>query len=138
MGDRANIVIDMPEEYKEGAVNHSLYLYTHWGGSELPQTLQASLASDRARARWGDESYLARIIFADLTAGYEKEETGFGISLRPPDNSYPYLRVDGDKRTVTVDFDPVREYYDQPNKTYTFEEFIALPDIDWAALGLER
>lgn len=134
MGDRANIIIELPLEYADEPKYGDVYLYTHWGGSALPKTLQESLKSSRAKARYNDEAYLARIIFCDLVAGNEKGETGFGLSLRPCDNSYPYLRVNPEKQTVTVDYDPVRQDHHHPNRTYTFKEFTAIPDISWEDL----
>lgn len=145
MGDRANIVLDMPCGYadeaaeaatKKQSANKPIYLYTHWSGSELPEILQRALGR---RQRWNDDAYLARIIFSELTRGHERDETGFGISLRPCDNSYPYLRVDSDKQTVTVDFDPMRKYNNKStNRTFTFDEYVALPDIGWDVIGLKR
>jgi hypothetical protein len=129
MGDRANIVLDQEE-------GKSIYLYTHWGGNELPETLARSL--ERTRERWTDEIYLGRLIFQDLTRGSEDSITGFGLSTYVGDNSYPYLRVDAGKQTVTVDFSALRAWNDQkdkPPKVYTFEEFSAFKDLDWKTLG---
>ncbi len=120
MGDRANVVIDEQD-------GGTIYLYTHWGGSELPETLQNAL---KRKWRWDDESYLTRIIFQEMT-GPELRETGFGIATSPPDNSYPYLRVSTAKHTITVDYDPVREYHDHPNLVLSFEQYIGLGEIGW-------
>lgn len=125
MGDMANVVIDEAE-------GGTIYLYTHWAGTELPATLQTAL---KKRWRWDDESYLTRIIQREMIRGIEDEETGAGISTYLGDNSYPFLRVNSEKQTVTVDFDPVRQYYDKPNREISFENFIAIEDIDWPKLG---
>ncbi len=124
MGDRANVVIDEED-------GGTIYLYTHWAGTELPETLQRALAH---KWRWDDQPYLTRIIFQEMT-GPELRETGYGISTRQQDNSYPYLRVSTKTQTITVDFDPVRKYHDKPNRTISFNDFIAIPDIDWLKLG---
>ncbi len=127
MGDRANIVIEQGEAKET-------YLYTHWGGTELPQTLHAALSR---RVRWEHDSYLARIIFCEMIGDDMKGETGFGISTEPPDNEYPYLRVNCDTQHITVDFDPVRQWHDYPNLEFSFEEYIALPcGLDWERLGM--
>ena len=84
MGDRANVVV-------LGTGPSPVYLYTHWGGSELPATLQAALK--RGEGRWTDPSYLARIIFCEMVAGREQSELGYGISTAITDNSYPLLVV---------------------------------------------
>lgn len=131
MGDRANIVMELKTGYEEDRPYGLIFLYTHWGGTDLPGTLQTAL---KRRERWDDESYLTRIIFSEMIRGQERSETGFGISLRPSDNEHPYLRVNPDKQTVTVDFDPVRKYHNQPNRKFTFEKFVAIPDISWEAL----
>jgi len=85
MGDRANVRIA------------GVHLYTHWGGHALPFSVRDSL---RRKWRWTDEAYLARIIFCDMIAGSEQEETGFGISKNLCDNEYPIINVDTDTQTV--------------------------------------
>ena len=95
MGDRANVVV--PDPYNKG---QATYLYTHWQGHELPDTLGAAL--DRGRGRWTDYAYLTRIIFNQMTAGQEMQETGFGISTCIGDNSYPLLVVDTEAQVVRV------------------------------------
>lgn len=78
MGDRANIRLDYGKHRTEERAYDSIYLYTHWGGSAIAETLQTAL--ERGRSRWDDDSYLARIIFNQMTAGIEMETTGIGIS----------------------------------------------------------
>ena len=78
MGNRGNIKI----EQSDGA----LFLYTHWGGSDLCVTLATAL--DKGRSRWTDESYLTRIIFNELQ-GDDRSTTGFGIAVgHAPDNQH--------------------------------------------------
>ena len=72
MGDRANVF--MKEQYQEEG---GVYLYTHWGGTDLPETVQSAM---KKQQRWDDGSYLARIIFCQMIAGHEAGETGYGIS----------------------------------------------------------
>lgn len=105
MGDRANIRIkQLFPPTPEGEEPQFVYLYTHWGGTELPQTLAKALDSKAGRSRWDDESYLARIIFCHMLAegnGLNTDDvTGFGISCSPPDNEHPYLDVDCLAQTV--------------------------------------
>lgn len=96
MGDRANVVI----KQSDGA---RLYLYTHWGGSELPADLARALAKEW---RWDDESYLARIILEEMIPESSRgRETGFGIATSPPDNEHPFLVVDCATKTVTIEDD---------------------------------
>ena len=111
MGDRANIVIT-------GCFNDGeVFLYTHWRGSEYEETLRAALAK---RWRWTDPSYLARIIFAEMTKGSEGGETGFGISASMGDNSYPLLVVDCEKQEVRWETEDTRAV----EKRQSFEDFI--------------
>jgi hypothetical protein len=98
MGDRGNIKIG------------GVYLYTHWGGSEIKQTLQKAL---KKKWRWDDESYLARIIFCEMIRGEESGETGFGISTGIVDNEYDILEVDVANQTVQ-----------EGKRKWSFEEFI--------------
>lgn len=72
MGDRGNIIVNDP--YGDGEV----YLYSHWGGSELPQVVAAVL--DRGE-RLDDGPYLTRIFFCAMISGDDLNgTTGYGIS----------------------------------------------------------
>lgn len=75
MGDRANVVV-VQHGGKKGARTGGVFLYTHWGGSELGRTLRDALAraGGKGRAategnRWDDEPYLVRIIFSEMLFG---------------------------------------------------------------------
>lgn len=94
MGDRANIVIQ--QERGEPRI----FLYSHWGGSEMPALLKKGLLA--SRGRWGDPAYATRIIAREMGMG-QGGETGFGIGLAPCDNEYPYLVVDFPSKTVKVE-----------------------------------
>lgn len=127
MGDRANIVVLQPKGDKVAQVTDALfakgreriYLYSHWGGSELPQVLQTVLAR---KERWDDHPYLTRIIFCAMVKGDEGGETGYGISTSRPDNEHDYLVVDCDAQTVSR----VEEDGGKVVKKWSFEKFIAL------------
>lgn len=71
MGDRGVIEIIDPQN------DNKVCLYTHWSGSDLDATLAKAL--DRGRERWNDSSYLTRIIFNEMTKGFEMDTAGFGI-----------------------------------------------------------
>lgn len=86
MGDRGNI--------KVGKV----YLYTHWGGSEIKNILKTALI--RGKERWNDESYLTRIIFCEMIKSDVMGTTGYGISTEVIDNEHDILEVDCDKQEV--------------------------------------
>ena len=111
MGDRANIVI------KEDTSGGEVWLYTHWRGSEYEEILRRALAK---RWRWSDPSYLARIIFAEMTRGSEQDETGFGISTVMGDNSHPILVVDCKKQEVRWETEETRRV----ERQQSFVEFV--------------
>lgn len=95
MGDRANIVVY--EAQKDASPHEAVFLYTHWSGYELPEVLKAGLA--RATDRWDDAPYLARVLFQAMI-GTDTGTTGYGISTRIGDNSYPLLVVDIARKVV--------------------------------------
>lgn len=95
MGDRANV-------YVHDGDQPGVYLYTHNGGYELPDTVRTALAREQ---RWDDDQYLTRIIFNTMTKGQEDGETGFGISAYRSEGQI--VDVDTSTRQVKVfDEDP--------------------------------
>lgn len=84
MGDRANVYVHEGNE-------PGVYLYTHWTGTELPETVRRALARE---VRWDDTPYLTRIIFDEMTQGMHGQELGYGISA---------VVGDGEGRIVDVD-----------------------------------
>lgn len=104
MGDRGNIIVD-----------DKIYLYTHWGGSALRQTLKDALI--RGKGRWSDKPYLIRIIFSEMIKDDIEGDTGFGIDYEMGDGGTE-IYIDSAAQTV--------RYEDELNDEYeeTFEEFI--------------
>jgi len=99
MGDRANVAIITDEGQPP------IVLYTHWSGYRLPDALATAI--DRARDRWGDDSYCARIIVTEILfeLGFLKsgETTGFGLSVGSIlDNEYPVFVVSVPEQAVWV------------------------------------
>lgn len=122
MGDRGNIVVRSSQSNVD-----DVWFYGHWSGSRLEHTVRSALARKR---RWGDTSYLARIIFDEFTKDHAGEETGFGISTRLQDNEYPVIVVDDDKQRVfsikekgLIDGRIPEGFV--PKKMWTYDEFIA-------------
>lgn len=70
MGDRRNVIV----QHSNGL---DVALYSHWGGSELQETVADALV--RGAARWTDETYLTRIIFSEMIKREVMDETGYGI-----------------------------------------------------------
>ena len=113
MGDRANIKINTR---RDGA---SIWLYTHWNGDELPELLQ--LALQKAKNRWNDPSYGARILVDQITKSGRDEETGWGLDTGIGDNSYPVLEVDFPSQAVNVQGAPL-------SYAVSFAAYTAIPD----------
>ena len=93
MGDRSNIIIEDDKD--------KVYLYGHWMGHSHIAILATAL--DRARDRWTDASYIARVIFCDMVRGDLDGTTGYGISCRMCDNEYPLLILNCNKQTVRLE-----------------------------------
>lgn len=88
MGDRANVkVVDG---------DSTVFLYTHWSGTELPGILKTALAR---KVRWDDGAYLTRIIFQEMV-GDDTGESGYGISSTVGDGEDRVLIVDVGTQTV--------------------------------------
>lgn len=103
MGDRANVKIVDGES--------TVFLYTQNTGTELPKILQRAL--DRGESRLQDGSYLARIIFSEMTLGFDSGLTGFGISSVIGDGEDRVITIDIGDQTVQVQSDrpfPLKNY----------------------------
>jgi len=108
MGDRGQVLI-LPDK---------VYLYTHWGASDLEKTVQEALNHNW---RWDDSEYLARIIFDTMISDDQGNETGFGIGTSLHTDVYKLVTVDCKNQTVKVEqinYKPKIEYEG------SFEDFI--------------
>ena len=92
-----------------------------WAGYDLPARLQAGLT--QGKPRWNDPQYLTRILFDNMTRG-ERGETGYGISATIGDGADAVLMVDTGTERVK-----------RGNQSWTFAEFVAIPDITWDKLA---
>jgi hypothetical protein len=126
MGDRANVAFISTIEGAEDKTG-TIYLYTHWNGTALPQTVRDSLASKRGRARWNDETYLCRIILSDMmktqdcpTHPIMEAETGYGVGLSMPD---------GQERVLTVNCKTQRVRIGR--KSWSFADYSTLSSPSW-------
>lgn len=129
MGDRANVAIKTGPE----KLDH-VWLYTHWAGYELPSAVQAALRSENAKARYGDSSYLCRILIDQIMKDHDSE-TGYGISHMLQDNSYPVIEVDTIDKVVRVrafDHEAWVVNWEAPAIWQgSFEEYTSLDDPSW-------
>jgi len=97
MGDRRMCEIKTSEG--------SLYVYTHWCGSELPEMAEAAVKV--AAPRLGDEPYWTRIVVGQLTKSSRDQEDGFGLLLKPnAEDEYnrdkPSVIIDSKTGKVTI------------------------------------
>lgn len=124
MGDRANIVIEKDDRL----FTAPLFMYTHWNGHGIKQTLQAALK--RGKERWNDPQYLSRIIFSEMIKESVLEDTGYGLSNKLCDNEHDLLCVNLEKNTVRALKEPRHDSKSDPLEgkeleRWTFEEFVA-------------
>ena len=124
MGDRANVLVR--DNYDDG-----VFLYTHWGGYNLPQLVQEALAREE---RWTDSSYLARIVFSAMVKDDIDGETGYGISSVLGDNSYPVIVLDcsAGKVLYVSEQNARNKLIDKPLRSWSFQEYITADDIGWS------
>ena len=116
MGDRSNIVVVQPD-------NNRIFLYGHWMGDDNYRVAGQVLSRQE---RWNDAPYLARMLFARMTAGDEEGSTGYGISTAMCDNEYPIVVIDPQNQSVHLE-----QYiwgdggkFETITPHVTFEEFV--------------
>lgn len=135
MGDRANIVIPTPWA-KDGSDQEAVFLYGHWSGHDLPETLRRVLAMEK---RWDDPAYLGRIVLEAMVGDQRGSETGFGISTRLGDGEYDLL-VLSDQTIYQVPMDAYRERGLADLDSYphiSFAQYIAADERTWENLPEE-
>ena len=110
MGDRGQVKILQWDE------EQAVYLYTHWGASELKDLVKQVLAR---RLRWDDNGYLARMIFSQMVKDDLDGELGYGITTNQAGDAWITIEVDCENNQITV------TEYDETTFTGTFEEFIS-------------
>lgn len=112
MGDRANVYVKNPYTPNDG-----VYLYSHWGGTDLPGTVQKALQKEW---RWDDHAYLTRIIFDAMTDGSRDMETGFGIATEPCDGQERIVEIDVKDQTVVIG-----------KRQWSFSDYCKLESVGW-------
>ncbi len=75
-------------------------LYSHWGETTALEDCAHAIA--KARPRWGDESYSARIIISHIIGENWAQELGFGIwASNEPCTDEEWLEIDLAGQEVT-------------------------------------
>ena len=85
MGDRGQVQL-----VSQG--DPDIYLYTHWGATNLPGVVADALV--RGRDRWGDDEYLNRVIFSEMIQGNVLSNTGYGIGTSLHSDTWLVVEVD--------------------------------------------
>lgn len=134
MGDRSQIAIKQPTKTDPDA---KVYLYSHWGGSDVYLQLQAAL---KPRQRWDDSEYLTRIIAREMGMG-EGGETGFGIGNAPHgDVEHAIPVLDMEKQQISFE-DAEWDHNKNPaarTLVLSFDEFADEADIVGRIEGKEE
>ena len=113
MGDRGNIVLDYSTT---GKAQPRIFLYTHWGGTELPDDVRKALLF--APDRWDDPAYLAGAIFKTMMGEggrYCKQPHGHGITPYRTDFEHPDVVVLLESQQVQIG-----------THVWTFKEYVDL------------
>jgi hypothetical protein len=103
----ARVVFNIKQE--EG---NYICLYSHWGEESALEDAAKAIA--KAKPRWGDDPYCARIIVSQIIGDEWDSETGFGLWVADePFVDEGWVLIDLQGQTVTA-----------IDGTHSFEEFI--------------
>jgi hypothetical protein len=87
-------------------------LYSHWGETTCLE--DTARAIEKARPRWDDETYCARILISQLVGDEWDSELGFGLWVgNEPSTDEEWVLIDLEKKEVTA-----------RDGTHGFEEFV--------------
>lgn len=123
MGDRANIYV-VDEAPDRTGLARGFYLYSHWGGTELPERLRVALGSSSARLRWFDSPYLVRILVHALFENDRGGDTGSGISTYRTDNEHQIIVLDTVGEVVAFAKPGYEVHADLWYAKQTFKEYV--------------
>lgn len=128
MGDRGNVAIIQEN-------GDQIWLYSHWGGTQLPARVQLGLKA--SKPRWDDESYFTKIMLGRLVPNDNwMEETGYGISGTVQDGAGRIVVVDSKNKIVYTITGPelkdnkVPAGYEPP-ASWNYEAYMALTELPW-------
>lgn len=125
MGDRANF------GFRASKDEPVLYLYGHWAGDGMMNTLAHALEAASSRILMGDSAYATRIAISNIIGDSWRSETGWGLTINYlADNEHSVPIVDFDTSTVSLYPAPdwgtgLKPDETQPKFTMTIESFIA-------------
>lgn len=118
MGDRANF------GFKQS--NGTVYLYGHWAGGGMMNTLAHAIHRIILANRTNDEIYGTRIAISDIVGQEWSNDLGWGISVNYiGDNEHSVPVVDFTNQTVSLySRDPYGSIATDPKFTMSFDAFI--------------
>lgn len=95
MGDRANF------GFKDG--DNTIYLYAHWGGEGMMNTLANAIKVVLDAGRQNDPSYATRIAISNIVGDAWAGSTGYGLTVNYlSDNEHSVPVVDWDEGLVSL------------------------------------
>lgn len=103
-----------------------IYLYSHWGATDLPYVVGQAL--ERGSGRWGDDEYLNRIIFSEMIKNDVLDETGFGIGTALHGDVWRVVEIDHAKRIARV----LEHHYAENNEPSSWVVKVAAPFSEFA------
>ena len=107
MGDRGQVLIE----------DTGVYLYTHWGASDLLKDVKRALSK---KWRWDDPEYLGRIIFDEMIDDQQKTELSFGIGTEEHGDIWRLIKINCKDQIVEIN-----DYLgNNHNRSYPFNTFI--------------
>lgn len=118
MGDRATFIFEQSD-------GNAIYLYGHWAGYEMMNSLANAIAV--ARPRWNDEAYATRIAISNIIGNEWDQETGWGISTYFCDSEHSVPVVSFKTQSVRLiphDYLGAFTLDREPKFSMGFEEFI--------------
>lgn len=77
-----------------------VYLYQHYDGDGLYDTVKAAVMSSVGQNRKNDAEYLARIVFCAMVHDYIDGETGYGINTYKHGDIEYLVTVDTENCTI--------------------------------------
>jgi len=118
VGDRATFVFEQED-------GNAIYLYGHWAGEGMLNTLATAI--ETARPRWNDESYATRIAVSTIIDNEWKQETGWGLTTYFCDSEHSVPVVSFKTQTVRLlphSFDIKFDIDAKPKFVMQFDSFI--------------
>jgi len=101
-----------------------IYLYQHYDGYNLPNTVRDALK--RGKDRWDDPEYLARIVFCEMIRDDIDGTAGYGIDAVRHDDIEYLVTLDTNRQRVIV-----QNIYEESCLSFSFDEYINRTQTSW-------